>query len=214
MFDLIDPEIENYCEEHTFPESALLYALNRETHLKVLRPRMLSGQLQGAFLTMISKMIKPLHILEIGTYTGYSTLCLAEGLLPNGTIDTIEIDEELENMIQKFFHQSQHHHQINLMIGDACTLIPQLNKSYDLVFIDAEKKDYLCYFELILPLVKTGGFILTDNVLWSGKVVQDVPDNDKDTHAILAFNDFVQNDQRVTNVMLPFRDGMTIMMKN
>ena len=213
MHALINEQIELYCEAHTTVESDLLYRLNRETHLKILRPRMLSGQLQGRFLSMISKMIKPVNILEIGTYTGYSALCLAEGLQPNGALHTIEIDEELEAIITKYFNLSEHKEKLHLHIGNALELIPALNKTWDLVFMDAEKSEYLQYYEMVLPYVKEGGFILVDNVLWSGKVIEEVQESDFETKAIMEFNDFVQNDPRVENVLLPMRDGLLMIEK-
>jgi len=213
MFTLIPEEIDNYCEEHTSDESEILYRLNRETHLKVLRPRMLSGKLQGTFLAMISRLLKPKAILEIGTYTGYSALCLAEGLQSDGVLHTIEIEEELENIITKHFSQSPYDQQLTLHIGDANLLIDQLNLEWDLVFMDAEKKEYIQYYSKVLPKLKKGGFILVDNVLWSGKVVQDIAPNDHETIAITQFNHFVQNDSRVRNMILPFRDGMMLIEK-
>lgn len=213
MFDLIPEEIERYCEEHTSVESDLLYQLNRETNRKVLRPRMLSGLLQGSFLSMISKMMKPKNILEIGTYTGYSALCLAQGLQKDGNLHTIEIDEELEDMIRKYISKSEYSAQIQLHIGDANLLIDQIEEVWDLVFMDAEKKDYVNYYEKILPKVKSGGFILVDNVLWSGKVVQEIAHNDHETKAITQFNEYIQNDKRVKNMILPFRDGIMLIEK-
>ncbi len=213
MFDLIPEEIERYCEEHTSVESDLLYQLNRETNRKVLRPRMLSGLLQGSFLSMISKMMKPKNILEIGTYTGYSALCLAQGLQKDGNLHTIEIDEELEDMIRKYISKSEYSAQIQLHIGDANLLIDQIEEVWDLVFMDAEKKDYLSYFEKILPKVRKGGFIIVDNVLWSGKVVQEIAHNDHETKAISQFNAYIQNDNRVKNLILPFRDGIMLIEK-
>ena len=213
MFDLIPEDIERYCEEHTSSESELLYHLNRETNMKVLRPRMLSGLLQGTFLSMISKMINPKNILEIGTYTGYSALCLAQGLQIEGSLHTIEIDEELEDLIRNYFSKSEYNSQIQLHIGDANLLIDQIDEVWDLVFIDAEKKDYLSYYEKILPKVKVGGFILVDNVLWSGRVVQEIAHNDHETKAITQFNEYIQNDKRVKNMILPFRDGIMLIEK-
>lgn len=213
LLSLIPEEIEEYCELHTTPESQLLNRLNRETNLKVLRPRMLSGKLQGAFLAMISRMIKPSYILEIGTYTGYSALCLAEGLTSSGELHTIEIDEELEDISRKYFKESSFHSQIHLHIGDANTIIPTLPHQWDLVFIDAEKKDYKKYFDLIFPNLRNGGIILIDNVLWSGKVVEEVAHNDYDTQAILAFNDYIQQYEGVINLTLPFRDGILMVEK-
>lgn len=214
LLSLIPEEIEEYCELHTTPESQLLNRLNRETNLKVLRPRMLSGKLQGTFLAMISRMIKPSYILEIGTYTGYSALCLAEGLTSSGELHTIEIDEELEDISRKYFKESSFHSQIHLHIGDANTIIPTLPHQWDLVFIDAEKKDYKKYFDLIFPNLRNGGIILIDNVLWSGKVVEEVAHNDYDTQAILAFNDYIQQYEGVINLTLPFRDGILMVEKN
>ena len=213
LLSLIPEEIEEYCELHTTPESQLLNRLNRETNLKVLRPRMLSGKLQGTFLAMISRMIKPSYILEIGTYTGYSALCLAEGLTSSGELHTIEIDEELEDISRKYFKESSFHSQIHLHIGDANTIIPTLPHQWDLVFIDAEKKDYKKYFNLIFPNLRNGGIILIDNVLWSGKVVEEVAHNDYDTQAILAFNDYIQQYEGVINLTLPFRDGILMVEK-
>jgi predicted O-methyltransferase YrrM len=174
---------------------------------------MISGKLQGAFLTFIAKMIKPENVLEIGTFTGYSTICLAEGLPQTGKIDTIEVDMELEDIIRKYVSKSGYENQINLLLGNALEIIPNLNKSWDLVFVDADKKDYLAYYKLILPQMKKGAVMLVDNVLWSGKVLNDVPENDKDTKAIMAFNDYVQQDANVKNMILPFRDGMMLIEK-
>ena len=213
MFTLIENQIEEYCEEHTTPENGLLYKLNRETHLKVMNPRMLSGHLQGAFLTFVSKMLKPGHILEIGTYTGYSTLCLAEGLPENGKIDTLEIDVELEDMIREYFSQSPLNEKINLIIGDALEIVPTLDTVYDLVFIDAEKRHYTDYYKMILPKIRRGGIMLVDNVLWNEKVVGEINEKDFDTKEIMEFNDMVQQDNSVRNLLLPFRDGIMMIEK-
>ena len=210
---IISEQIESYCELHTSKESDLLYRLNRETNIKVLNPRMLSGQLQGRFLSLISKMLKPINILEIGTYTGYSALCLAEGLQENGALHTIEIDEELEEIITKYFELSAYKEKLHLHIGNALEITPTLNKIWDLVFLDAEKTEYLQYYEMILPYLKKGGFILVDNVLWSGKVTSQISEKDMETKAITAFNDFVQNDPRVENLLLPLRDGLLLIEK-
>ena len=210
---IIPEQIESYCESHTTKESDLLYRLNRETHLKFLNPRMLSGQLQGKFLAMISKMIKPLNILEIGTYTGYSALCLAEGLQPDGALHTIEVDEELEEIITKYFNLHTHKEQLHLHIGNALEIIPALKKNWDLVYMDAEKTEYLQYYEMVLPYVNKGGYILVDNVLWNGKVIDTENKNDADTKAIMAFNDFIENDPRVENLLLPLRDGLLLIEK-
>lgn len=212
-FDLIDHTIEAYCEAHTTPECELLHRLNRQTNLETVNPRMLSDQLQGQFLTFISKMLRPERILEIGTFTGYSALCLAEGLSATGELHTIEVNVEYEDRIREYFGQSPLGKQIILHIGDALQVVPTLDITWDLVFIDADKEDYLSYYEAVLPSVRKGGFILADNVLWNGKVVQEAASNDRDTQAILAFNDHVQNDSRVRNLLLPFRDGIMIIEK-
>lgn len=212
-FDLIDHTIEAYCEAHTTPECELLHRLNRQTNLETVNPRMLSDQLQGQFLTFISKMLRPERILEIGTFTGYSALCLAEGLSATGELHTIEVNVEYEDRIRDYFGQSPLGKQIILHIGDALQVVSTLDTTWDLVFIDADKEDYLSYYEAVLPSVRKGGFILADNVLWNGKVVQEAAGNDRDTQAILAFNDHVQNDSRVRNLLLPFRDGIMIIEK-
>ena len=212
-FDLIDHTIEAYCEAHTTPECELLHRLNRQTNLETVNPRMLSDQLQGQFLTFISKMLRPERILEIGTFTGYSALCLAEGLSTTGQLHTIEVNVEYEDRIREYFGQSPLGKQIILHIGDALQVVPTLDITWDLVFIDADKEDYLSYYESVLPSVRKGGFILADNVLWNGKVVQEAAGNDRDTRTILAFNEHVQNDSRVRNLLLPFRDGIMIIEK-
>lgn len=209
----ITQAIEDYCELHSKPENSTLYQLNRETNLRVLRPRMLSGNLQGKFLIFISKIMKPKAILEIGTYTGYSAICLAEGLSKEGILHTIEIDEELEEIITKYVGKSAKKEQIKVHIGDALQVIPTLQEEWDLVFIDADKKDYIAYYEAILPHLRKGGIIMADNVLWSGKVIQDIKSNDKDTQALMKFNEYVLKDERVDNFLLPFRDGIMFMEK-
>lgn len=212
-FDLISHDIEEYCEQHTTAESDLLYRLNRQTHLETINPRMLSGQLQGWFLHFVSKMMQPRYILEVGTFTGYATLCLAEGLCEGGELHTIESNIEFEDRIVHYVQQSALGDRIKLHIGDAKVLIDELDYTWDLVFIDADKEDYQHYYDHVFPRVRKGGFILVDNVLWNGKVTHDVAHNDKDTKAILAFNDFVQHDERVRNLLLPFRDGIMIIEK-
>ena len=209
----ITQEIEEYCEAHSTPEPELLYRLNRETNLKVMNPRMLSGHIQGMFLTSLVQMMQPKAVLEIGTYTGYAAICLAEGLPDDGIIDTIEIDAELEDIIRKYFSQYSKKEKINLHIGDAVEVIPTLDKTYDLVFMDADKEEYIRYYELVLPKVRKGGYILADNVLWSGKVLQEVKSGDKDTPAIRQFNDYVLQDERVRNFLLPLRDGIMVIEK-
>ena len=209
----ITEELEEYCEAHSTPESDLLYRLNRETNLKCIKPRMISGHLQGRLLSFISQMMRPKRILEIGTYTGYATLCLAEGLSDDGRIDTIEVDEELEEMIRRYFSQSAYNEKITLHIGDALQVLKQLDATWDLVFMDAEKDDYIAYYELVLPRLRQGGIILADNVLWSGKVIQEVKTGDKETRALMKFNDYILEDKRVKNFLLPFRDGIMIIEK-
>ena len=209
----ITEELEEYCEAHSTPESDLLYRLNRETNLKCIKPRMISGHLQGRLLSFISQMMRPKRILEIGTYTGYATLCLAEGLSDDGRIDTIEVDEELEEMIRRYFSQSTYNEKITLHIGDALQVLKQLDATWDLVFMDAEKDDYIAYYELVLPRLPQGGIILADNVLWSGKVIQEVKTGDKETRALMKFNDYILEDIRVKNFLLPFRDGIMVIEK-
>jgi len=212
-FDLIDHTLEAYCEAHTSPENELLHRLNRQTNLETVNPRMLSDQMQGQFLSFISKMLKPKRILEIGTFTGYSALCLAEGLTSDGELHTIEINLELEDRIRAYFQQSPKKEQLFLHIGDALQLIPILDQPWDLVFIDGDKEEYLKYYEAVLPKVKKGGFILADNVLWNGKVGGAIAQNDRDTLAIDAFNTRVQEDKQVRNLLLPFRDGIMMIEK-
>ena len=212
-FELIEPEIEAYCEAHTTEEGDLLRRLFRETHLQTINPRMASGQLQGQFLSLVSNMIRPRRILEIGTFTGYSAICLGEGLTEDGILHTIEINEEYEDRIREYVSQSPDSQKIKLHIGDAKAVVPSLNEVWDLIFIDAEKTDYEEYYNLVLPQVRENGFLLIDNTLWNSKVVQEVRQNDHDTQAILAFNEMVQKDTRVRNLLLPFRDGIMMIQK-
>lgn len=211
--EFLPEDIDTYSRNHTSHESDLLRDLNRETHLKVLSPRMLSGHLQGRFLSMISNMIKPDLILEIGTYTGYSALCLSEGLREDAKLITIDNNRELESILQKYLMKSEKANQIELLFGDATEIIPNLPDQIDLVFIDADKENYSTYFDLVIDKVKPGGFILADNVLWSGKVVQPVKENDKSTKAIMEFNEKIQQDSRVENMLLPLRDGIMMIRK-
>jgi predicted O-methyltransferase YrrM len=208
----IDEALDAYVCDHTSPASDLLNKINRDTHIEVLQPRMLSGHFQGRLLSMLSKMIRPERILEIGTYTGYSALCLAEGLTPTGKIVTMDINEELESRVRNYFCSSQFSEQIDYRIGDASTLITGLNEQWDLVFIDADKQNYLVYYKLVFNQVKKGGYLIADNVLWSGKVIED-DKQDKDTILIRQFNEFIKNDERVECIMLPVRDGLTIVRK-
>ncbi|MDR6808055.1 putative O-methyltransferase YrrM [Dyadobacter sp. BE34] len=206
-------EIEEYSAAHTEDENALLKSLNRETHAHVLSPRMLSGHMQGRFLSMISRMIRPDRILEIGTYTGYSGICLCEGLNPGGKLITIDVNEELESFTRRYFDQTPFKDQIDYRIGNALDIIPTLTDTFDIVFIDADKINYSSYFNLCLDKTRTGGFLIADNVLWSGKVVQQLKKIDKDTQALLDFNRMVHEDPRVSNLLLPIRDGLMILQK-
>lgn len=210
--EFLPEAIQTYADQHTEPESDLLKKINRETNMHVMHPRMLSGNLQGRTLAMISHMIQPNRILEIGTYTGYSALCLAEGLHATGKIITLDLNQELESRIKGYFNESQLGGQIDLHIGNALDLIPTFDEIWDLVFIDADKNNYLNYFNLVVENVREGGFIVADNVLWSGKVI-DQNQTDTDTQAIRLFNEQVHNDTRVANVLLPIRDGLMILRK-
>ncbi len=211
--DFLPAPLTAYAEAHTTPESGLLARLSRHTRAHVMAPRMLSGQVQGQFLAMISWMIRPRRVLEIGTYTGYSALCLAEGLTDDGRLITLEQNEELETVARQYWQQSPLVTKIDLRIGVAANIIPTLDETFDLVFIDADKRNNALYFDLVMDRLRPGGFILADNVLWSGKVVETLKPNDEDTRAVLAFNDLVQHDTRVENVLLPIRDGMMLMRK-
>ena len=212
--DLINPEIQKYSEEHTNPESPLLRRINRETYSEVLLPQMISGHLQGRVLAQISQMITPRRILEIGTFTGYSAICLAEGLSTDGKLITIDANEELEEKVRQYFVEAGLQDKIEFLIGAALEMVPQLQDEFDLVFIDADKVNYANYLELVLPLVRKGGFIVADNVLWSGKVVLGEGEKiDKDTQALRDFNTKVHHDTRVENVLFPIRDGLMILRK-
>lgn len=206
----ISEELDHYITAHSAIEPKLLAELNKETLLKVLNPRMLSGHYQGRMLSMISKLINPKHILEIGTYTGYATLCMAEGLTNDGTVDTIDINEELVSIQNKYFERSDYRDNIRQHLGMALDIIPTLDKKFDLVFIDADKANYANYFDVVLPKMNPGGVILSDNVLWSGKVLAEAKPNDKSTVALKAYNEKINNDPRVETVLLPIRDGLTI----
>lgn len=212
--EIINPDIEKYIDEHTTSESPVLQKINRETHLYELMPRMLSGHVQGRFLSMISKMISPGYILEIGTYTGYSALCLAEGLTKKGQLHTIDINEELKEKNRRSFNDAGYGDQIIQHIGNALEIIPKLDFPFDLVFIDADKGNYLKYYQLVLESLRPGALILADNVLWSGKVLNENGEKiDKDTQAIIDFNEYVQQDKRVENVLVSIRDGLFLIRK-
>ncbi|CAM3834310.1 MULTISPECIES: O-methyltransferase [Flavobacterium] len=206
----ISEDLEDYVANHSQNEPELLAKLNKETYQKILQPRMLSGHFQGRVLSMLSKIINPENILEIGTYTGYATLCLAEGMAKNGSIDTIDLNEELFDFQKKYFDLSEWRNQIVQHLGSGIDIIPTLNKKYDLVFIDADKENYINYFHLIVPIMNKGGIILSDNVLWSGKVVEELDPKDTSTKILLEYNQLLNNDTRVETVLLPIRDGLTV----
>jgi len=205
--------IEEYIAAHSDAEPEFLKTINRKTHVQLLNPRMLSGHFQGRVLYMFCKMIRPVKILELGTFTGYSALCMAEALPEQGKLITIESDDELEDIITENLKLSEHGNKIQLLIGEALEIIPGLDNDFDLVFIDADKREYSAYFELILPRLKSGGFILADNTLWDGKVLKVHDNNDYQTIEIKKFNEMIASDQRVEKVMLPLRDGLTIIRK-
>jgi caffeoyl-CoA O-methyltransferase len=207
----LSPQLEDYVAEHSEKEPELLRQLHRETLLKVLQPRMLSGHFQGRVLSLISKLIQPQHILEIGTYTGYSALCLAEGLQKNGKLHTIDINPELVAIQQKYFKASGFAHQIEAHLGNALDIIPKIKAIFDLAFIDADKLNYTHYFDAIVPKMRKGGVILSDNVLWSGKVLPtSEKKTDKTTQAIKDYNKKLADDPRVETILLPIRDGLTV----
>ncbi|MCL2098728.1 MAG: class I SAM-dependent methyltransferase [Bacteroidales bacterium] len=205
--------IEKYCAAHSASEDELLQELVRYTHLHVMHPRMLSGHLQGRLLSMLSHMLRPRRMLEIGAFTGYSTLCLAEGLAPEGILHTIERNDELEDICCRFFNRSRYAQQIQLHIGDALEIIPQFDEVFDLVFIDGDKREYLDYFNAVIDKVRSGGIIIADNVLWDGKVIEEPVVNDAQTQGIIRFNDAVQRNARVENLLLPLRDGLMLCRK-
>ncbi len=208
--EFLPEKIDDYVVNHSQQEPKILQELTKETWQKVLNPRMLSGAFQGRVLSMISKLIRPKNILEIGTYTGYSTLCFAEGLSKDGKIITIDKNEELETLQNKYFEKSGYRSQIQQMVGDATKIIPTLTQQFDLVFIDADKSNYINYFHLIIDKIKPGGIILSDNVLWSGKVVEPLNSKDLDTKVLLEYNKLLNIDKRVETVLLPIRDGLTV----
>ncbi len=205
-------ELYRYAMAHTEPESELLSSLERETNVKIYHPRMLSGLIQGKLLKFISLMLQPKRILEIGTYTGYSALCMAEGLIDDGILFTIEINDELEDFIRSYIQRSSFTEKIKLYIGDARIIVPNIDETFDLVYIDGDKREYVDYYNVVINKVRTGGFIIVDNVFWNGKVIDKYADDDI-TKAIRTFNDLVHNDGRVENLMLPLRDGLTILRK-
>ncbi|MEY3049709.1 MAG: hypothetical protein RL365_1747 [Bacteroidota bacterium] len=212
FMNFISPELAHYAGIHTSQESELLARIDRETHLEVLQPRMLSGHLQGRLLSLLSSLLKPKRILEIGTYTGYSALCLAEGLPNDGKLITIDVNEELQARVQGYFNDSSYKGQIEYHIGDAMELIPSLPDMWDLVFIDADKKNYLNYYDLIIERMNPGGIILADNILWSGKVIDEAA-QDRETVLLRKYNERIQADERVENILLPIRDGIMVARK-
>ena len=211
--EFISPELDRYICAHSENETKLLMELNRTTHVSVLQPRMLSGHFQGRVLSMFTQMIRPQHVLEIGTYTGYSALCFAEGLAEGGKVITIDVNEELEDLVREFISKAAMEDKIDYRIGDATQLIPQLEEMFDLVFIDADKKNYCNYYDLVFDKVKKGGYIIADNVLWSGKVLQPYETADRETTIIMDYNRKVHEDPRVQEVLLPIRDGLMVARK-
>jgi predicted O-methyltransferase YrrM len=211
--EFIDPQLDKYVCDHTENEPSVLKELNRKTHLSVLQPRMLSGHFQGRVLSMLSHMIKPENVLEIGTYTGYSALCFAEGIREGGKVITIDVNEELEDLVREYIDKAGMNDKIDYRIGDAMEIIPTLSEQFDVIFIDADKKNYCNYYDLVFDKVKTGGYIIADNVLWSGKVLENYETLDRETKVIMDYNNKVHNDDRVQEVLLPIRDGLMIARK-
>ena len=214
MSDIVNNKIEDYIRKNSSKEPKILKDLNKETYLKVLNPRMLSGHIQGRFLSIITKLIKPKKILEIGTYTGYSAICMAEGLIEKGIIHTIDINEELVSIQNKYFAKSKCNNSIIQHVGDARNIIKSINEKFDLVFLDADKENYIEYYELVIEKVKKGGLIIADNVLWTGKVVEPEKDDDELTQYLIDFNKMINEDDRVENIILPLRDGLNVILKN
>ncbi|MEC3905483.1 O-methyltransferase [Tamlana sp. 2201CG12-4] len=209
----ISEKLDDYVVDHSEDEPELLQQLNRETYQKILQPRMLSGHYQGRVLSMISKLTNPKNILEIGTYTGYSALCLAEGMQNSGELHTIDINEELIDFQRKYFDKSDYGNQIIQHLGNALEIIPELDRTFDLIFIDADKENYSNYFNVVIDKLNKGGIILSDNVLWSGKVIEELKPDDFSTTALLEYNRILKKDSRIETVVLPIRDGLTISRK-
>ena len=205
-------KLEQYILDNTKPEEELMHRLERETYLRVINPRMISGHVQGKLLEMLVRMMRPKRVLEIGTFTGYSALSIARGLDDDAILDTIEVDDELEDIAAKYFEQSEYGHRIRQHVGSALDVVPTLGEVYDMVFIDGDKREYTAYYEMLFEhnLVHSNSFILADNILWYGKVVEEVARKDKQTAEIVAFNEYVRNDERVENVILPLRDGINL----
>ncbi len=211
--EFISPELDRYVCDHSENEPDVLRQLNRKTYLSVLQPRMLSGHFQGRVLSMLSHMIRPMRVLEIGTYTGYSALCFSEGLAEGGKVITIDVNEELEELVREFVAKAGMEDKIDYRIGDAAQLIPQLDEQFDIVFIDADKKNYCTYYDLVFDKVRPGGYIIADNVLWSGKVLEEYETLDRETKIIMDYNRMVHEDPRVQEVLLPIRDGLMVARK-
>jgi caffeoyl-CoA O-methyltransferase len=211
--DFLPKQIEKYVENHTTPEPEVLKKLNRETHAQTLMPQMLSGHVQGRFLKMMSTMINPKYVLEIGTFTGYSSICLSEGLKEGGVLHTIDINEELTSVVKRYLKEAGAGEKVKVHVGNALNIIPTLKETFDLVFIDADKNNYKNYYNLVIDKVRKGGYILADNVLWSGKVVDPKEMEDEDTRTIVEYSDMVMKDKRVENVLVPIRDGLMISRK-
>lgn len=211
--EFISKELLTYCESHSTAEDDILKSLNRETYAKVMSPRMLSGHLQGQFLTFLSSMLQPERILEIGTYTGYSAICLARGLKPNGKLITIDVNDELKEMVEQYLSKANVLASCEVLTGDAEKIIPTLNDKFDLVFIDANKEAYSRYYDMVFEKLKVGGYILADNVLWSGNVIKEEKDWDRDTKHLVAFNKKISADNRTEKILLPIRDGLYLIKK-
>lgn len=211
--EFLEEALEEYVIRHTSSESDVLNELNRQTHINVLQPRMLSGHLQGRVLSMLSKMIQPKRILEVGTYTGYAAICMAEGLVEDGELITIDINYELEDMVNSYVKKAGVEGKIKMKVGNALEIIPKLDKAFDLVFIDADKTNYSKYYDLLIEDLPHGSFIIADNVLWSGKVTEPVKEGDEDTKALKKFNEKIHSDDRVENVLFPIRDGLMVIRK-
>lgn len=210
---ITNPDIERYAEEYSSPETALLWKINRETHLRNAMPQMLSGHLQGAFLGMISKLLKPVKVVEIGTFTGYSTICLAAGLAEGGEITTIDNNPEIKDIAGKYFQEAALAHKIKLQIGEALELLPAIEGPIDMVYLDADKENYIRYYDLLVEKLRPGGLIIADNTLWYGRIIDPGSALDRETASIQAFNHYILEDSRVENLLLPFRDGLTLIRK-
>lgn len=211
--EFIDAKLDDYVCAHTENEPAVLADLNRRTHVSILQPRMLSGHYQGRLLSMLAHMIQPKRVLEIGTYTGYSALCFAEGLQEGGKVTTVDVNEELEEFVQSYIEKANCSDKVEYIVGDAMEVVAKMDEQFDLVFIDADKKNYCNYYELVFDKVKPGGYIIADNVLWSGKVLEDYDSLDRETKILMDYNKMVHEDERVQEILLPIRDGLMIARK-